>query len=280
MSCLNQNYLPILTPENPVNSELILNKHKVVSDTFNCLICLNLVWKPESCSQCTRIYCSLCIKDVISKKCPNCKKSYEGNKLTISEKKVLGEIEIYCLYSLKSNTLNNLSGCCDQIITYDNYEKHFENCQFKPYKCIFGLCMFNGTLNQIKDHHEICEFNYVNCQYCNQTLCKRLLKSHENLCDHKLIICKLCNETIKEKDFHKEYSVCISFFQKKVASLDKKLIESQDEVKNFQLYKKIKDRELLYKDDQIKKLELQISNQNEASNENNGKSIFSQLFGS
>jgi len=232
-------YIPIPFPENPIKFDSIDPKHKRISETFSCAICLNLVWKPESCSKCTRIFCSECINQVKSYKCPICQKQYVGNKLTITENSFLGEIELRCLYFSKEY---EKTGKCDQILLYDNYEKHIENCIHRPYKCAFELCNLVGNINTIFEHYNLCEFNFVEYGHCKNHIRKRNLESHGNIDERKTIICSLCNETINEKELHKEYSDCLSNYKSKLNLLYEVNDDSLNEIENL---KKENEKKLL-----------------------------------
>ena len=125
----------IFSESNIVNKEY----YEGIKSMINCLICLNIIENPVQCTKCQHYFCSGCINSV-NKKCPlRC----ENNEYIKS---------MPCL-----NLLSNLKfKCkCDEIVTYDQREKHIENCKKKDFEVCY--LYYKDKCNKLQE-----ELNFQN----------------------------------------------------------------------------------------------------------------------
>ena len=125
----------IFSESNIVNKEY----YEGIKSMINCLICLNIIENPVQCTKCQHYFCSECINSV-NKKCPlRC----ENNEYIKS---------MPCL-----NLLSNLKfKCkCDEIVTYDQREKHIENCKKKDFEVCY--LYYKDKCNKLQE-----ELNFQN----------------------------------------------------------------------------------------------------------------------
>ncbi len=101
-----------------------------------------MVIHPKICEECENVYCQKCIDKSkgYNNACPSCKESPMkikdlGRKL----KNILSKIEVKCVK-------------CEKIVTYENFEKHFNDECGASYEC--KLCNKRLTLIEKETHFD------------------------------------------------------------------------------------------------------------------------------
>ena len=130
----------LFTEKNIVNKEY----YEGVKSMINCLICLNIIEDPVQCSKCQHYFCSECINENV--KCPlRC----EDNQFikSISCSNLLSNLKFKCI--------------CEEIVYYDDREKHLEKCIKKDYQKYY--LYYKEKYETLKK--ELNEKNKVRSQY-------------------------------------------------------------------------------------------------------------------
>ena len=100
----------------------LISNNTVISPTLQCCICLDLVFDPIECANCSKLFCADCINEWLKKstECPN--KHLFKKALTLDDwiKPSLEKIFLICPYS----------GCNYQY-NYKNWKNHLKVCQCK-----------------------------------------------------------------------------------------------------------------------------------------------------
>ena len=179
-----------LSIETQSNSSLITNgisfdrlidkeKHKNFYDIIQCKICFNILKNPYDCTKCGNSFCYNCISNLIkqNKKCP-----FQCENFSIKQSSL---IIISYLSNLKFTCKNKEFGC-NEIISYENLDKHDKDCKFFYTKC-------------------------PNLQ-CKKKILWNLLEQHlKNECPYSLIKCKNCNQSFNRNEYEEHLKNCLSF---------------------------------------------------------------------
>ena len=127
------------------------------------MICLDLVWDPEQCSSCSKLFCKNCIKKCDRKTCCHCKQIFKSKKIDLILTNLLNDSIIQCKN-------------CDEQHSYDNTKKHLALCLNPKSKCVLQC-----------DETSFLDF--------------ALLKEHlTHKCPKSKIICEVCQQIIQRKD--------------------------------------------------------------------------------
>ena len=159
-----------------VNDEGIIQERIVNSKELEkslprlmCAICLNILWKPSSCSKCQTLFCDFCIQrwTIKSPLCPN-RCQYIKAIAPPIVKNYLSDILIMCRYA---NT------GCKHVIGYDELEKHEMSCLFREKKC--RGCGNFYLLSVLFEHEKNCDLTKVSCRSCNEEFSKQKIIIHD-----------------------------------------------------------------------------------------------------
>jgi len=218
-------------PDNPFKLELIHKDYEEDVKSMTCPICINLVWKPVHCSECTNLVCSQCMEQWLtkSKNCPLCNKVFKSNPVVNLVKSALSKIKSKCYFSSELN--QSMNEGCDKLIGYYDFEKHIKGeCDYYPYSCTRQNCRVTGPkFKMLTEHQNNCDYYCLECSYCRKQISKRLLISHESMCEYRTVLCQICNLNIRENVYakHKEnVKECISLIKNEYKNvLDQKNLE-------------------------------------------------------
>lgn len=203
--------------ENIIEKKYTLPEFKEQIDEVYCPICFEIPLYPICCQNCNLIMCKECSKNL--EKCPVCRKKFIKEKLKRVMNNIINKIKFYCI---------NKENGCNKILTYENYIKHINNCNFGKYKCLMKNCNFEGDKNQCFIHAKNCSLLKKKCQYCNNYIYNYQFDEHYEQCGNNIINCIYCNNTFKNKDINNH----INFY------CNEYLIECQ------KCFKKIKRKEI------------------------------------
>lgn len=181
-----------------ISQELVTDSHKSFSADLICSICLEVVRNPKLCKSCQNMFCSDCLTKQLAKSkfCPN-RCVYKDQEVNLIFKKLLHKIELKCYY--------HVNGCPD-IVLYENFDKHTENCIYGDYRCLSPGCNFKQTLKEIQIHVKQCPLKLIECQYCINKIYKKDFNSHMEECANKQIKCDYCKKHFTNKVYinHKD----------------------------------------------------------------------------
>jgi len=109
------------------------------------------------------------------------------------------QLQCYCT--------NRESGCTWEG-TVNEFDSHHQLCEFQSVKCdSCNEVLFRGSLA----HHmqELCMFRETACAYCNTVFNMRSIKEHEQVCHMKPLQCPyLCGENIQLSSVHQHVQEC------------------------------------------------------------------------
>ncbi len=157
------------------NSDFCIDKKRVnrsqFPDYYICSICDKILPFDsfEICSKCTAAFCSKCLSHTINElKCPNCKKEYEKGIPMTAFIKGLKRLEVKCKY---------------------------ENCQHI------------SEFQNLKEHEEMCDSAFKNCQNCKESIRIEDLKEHEENCEERKFNCPNCPYEMKASETSHDCSI-------------------------------------------------------------------------
>ena len=180
--------------ENFFSEKNIENKeyYDGIKSLVNCLICLGIIENPVQCTKCQHYFCSECINE--NKNCPLKCKDNQFIK-SISCANLLSNLKFKCI--------------CEEIVTYDDREKHLEKCNKKDfekyylyykdkYEYLKKELNKNNKLKskyfiKVSNHNHPVEIlkRYLNSWFCN--ICNNFFNAdipsyHCTLCDFDICI--------------------------------------------------------------------------------------------
>ena len=154
-------------------------------------------------NSCGHSYCRACLEDYLkqSTACPACQKPIDKPKMLPSQNlnQIVNFLEIKCK--------NHESGCGwnKSIMKLD---KHLKDCEFEKIECEF--CNAEQMRKDLDAHLKKCPMRVTNCLMCLKQMNIEELEKHGDLCPEKVIGCSGgCSEKVKRKHmgFHVEH-VC------------------------------------------------------------------------
>jgi len=151
-----------------------------------CSICHKVLWKPVCCSGCENSFCKYCMDQWSqkSKECPN-RCVFKEKKVPPIIKDILSDFQVTCFY--RGN------GCGDNL-SYDNLEKHQNECGFVASEC--KGCKKLLCKNVLEGHEKDCPLVMVKCGNCEATRTRAEMQSHTEVACLQLQV-KSMKETIK-----------------------------------------------------------------------------------
>ena len=172
-----------------IDQDLIIPENKLISEIYQCCICLNLPLNPIKCSTTQKCMCKECRKDI--NQCPFHCISCELIELTLNEKNTINSLKCHC----KNKN-------CDSILKIEDYKTHVKNCQFGIlFTCL--ICNnYKGNKNECIEHSKNCGFKICKCKYCDKNFQQILLNEHEFICSENKIKCKICNSYFQRNTEH------------------------------------------------------------------------------
>ena len=173
----------------PFSRLINMEKHKNFLDLIKCKICFNVLKNPYDCSICGNTFCYNCIKNIINenKQCPfNC---------TNFEIKPSSYIITSYLNTLNFSCLNKDNGC-NEIISYNNLDKHDKECKYFFITCPNIQCSKKMKWRLLENHlRNECEYSLLKCPHCSQELYRNEYDDHIKNCNEIRIS---INKTVKE----------------------------------------------------------------------------------
>jgi len=159
--------------KNGIDRDRIANaaQHDSNIKHLECSICLSVVWKPVCCKNCDNYFCDTCITQWVKtndlKQCPNRCTFVKGDVPRII-RSLLSELKIKCRYE-----------GCQEVVGYEQLEKHETDCGFRRRKCIGCNLFYNQSL--LSQHQEICELIKEVCKVCKEEFLRKDMKIHTEL---------------------------------------------------------------------------------------------------
>ena len=143
-------------------------KDQKLIERLACPICLNIIWKPVSCTKCQTLFCDYCITKWTNSnsKCIN-RCVFQKSKAPPLVFQCLSDLNFICKY---------FNVGCKEKIGYDQLVKHENNCNYRDQECqgckkVISKCKF-------AKHEEACDFIKVSCRGCKNNFSRLKLKSH------------------------------------------------------------------------------------------------------
>ena len=162
----------IIRPEECINHNLVLPQYASLCEELTCLICSYMVWNPISCIVCSSPFGQKCINNWLNKnkQCPKgCK--FEEAEFPKLLNRIMNNVKLYCLY--KANG-------CNDVITYDNFYKHVNQCNFAVYRCKSPNCESKGSKQEMEKHVlNDCGNVVFKCKVCRLNIKKEYYFQHE-----------------------------------------------------------------------------------------------------
>jgi len=168
-----------------ISLDLIEENETILINKFTCFNCKNFALNPTVCKICKIFYCAKCVnefsknkneeKNHICIKCGNLR-NLRNQGLEVSQLKEISQFQIKCLSRNKA---------CQQLIKYNDYIIHLENCIFWKGISECRKCSKIYFANEIQDHLKFCEGDYIKCRICLRKILnenKSIIKDHEIQC--------------------------------------------------------------------------------------------------
>ena len=137
---------------------------QIVSQSFHCIICTNVIKDAVMCPQNEHLFCRACITRYLmnSQECPTCMEPLTVETLSQAPrgvKNLLSELKIRCEFSDRG---------CGKFIELGDLERHVADCGFAPAVCSNEGCELEVNKQDLL-HHEtaVCELRRVKCHSCN-----------------------------------------------------------------------------------------------------------------
>jgi len=149
------------------------------------LICREIIDSPVKCSNCSKLYCKICIEDEILKnnnQCPNCTSSpFNTDKIDLLLQDILDDFQFKCPI------------ICGKVIRYSDKEKHKKECVRikKLYEC--NLCKNELIEYNESIHKRECISLKTRCNPCNQDLNILEFSDHLQTCKNDIKFCERTN---------------------------------------------------------------------------------------
>ena len=157
-----------------ISPEDIYNRNEVenMEDLITCPICLNILFSPVQCNICNKCFCKICIKNYNDsrKNCPfRCiNPKYLENKFVNN---VLSILKFKC------------KNGCNQIINYDNLEKHYEeNCDKIDFKTKYKELLIK--YNALKNVNNYMNYNNINNNMMNNNT---RIRANNNMINYNMM---------------------------------------------------------------------------------------------
>ena len=176
------------------NEDLVI-KNNTLSDHilehYICQVCSDLMYP------CVVLYCghSLCLtcagKSEENYKCPFCMSEITGFSNNYIVDNFMGLLNINC------------PNKCEWIGKLNNLKDHINKCDNQFVKCL--KCNSEMIYSKFKNHCDNeCIMRKIQCQYCKKMGPFNHLNSHEIECDKRIIPCNKCKTKIiyKKKEYH------------------------------------------------------------------------------
>lgn len=179
--------------EIPLDRVINAQENKKFLQRLVCSICLNILWKPVSCTNCQSHFCEDCITQCVTSTntCPNRCPYVKANPHHIVLD-LLSVLQVMC---------ENKQKGCDENIDYEQLEKHPADCPFRSVEC--KQCKILIQHNKLGEHEEVCEFIKKPCKTCGEKFFEKELEKHDEVACLR-VICKQKDEEImnlkKRKD--------------------------------------------------------------------------------
>ena len=228
------------------DKEIFVDLGEIVSEEYECGICLGIVNNPNVVKCCGKVYCKRCISNVHTGVCPNCRSNLKYEQvLARCIANVIDRQLVYCLYKG--------SGCNE---TYPlRSTSHLKVCRFNPFnKCQYCNqleCGINGSDCLAKYKHFYSKYKEENVKYTEEI---NQLKSYN---EQILISFDYKIQEINELKVSKDE--LIEANKKSVRDKDKQINSLVDKLENQKrelLRRNLKYNDLKQRYDRLKKEEL------------------------
>ncbi len=247
---------------------------------FICQICLSFVQDPVECLSCSSIFCRKCLYEytLYSKHCPNrCDINYRAVNRIL--KNLISAVKVPCMYFHKGCKEILTYATYDSHLKQCNFSPYMCNqCYLVDIKeNIENHCKICQKLKIEKDFSNNNKKRFI-CKHCNLDIISldekqfwydeykmnkyvRKFLIHEYLCNEQIVFCSFCDKNFRLYDFmrHNENNIClINQLNNKISYLthkidyyesnikDKKVINDEEEMKNFNNKSQIKKVDIPY----------------------------------
>ena len=153
------------------------DNHKNFFELIKCKICFNILKNPYDCTICGNTFCHNCINQLLiqNKKCPFTCVNFKIKPSSYYITSYLNKLQFSCL---------NKENGCDEIISYNNIDKHDQECKYFYTKCPNIQCGKKMKWTLLENHlKNECEYSVLNCTYCSKELCRYEYDEHIKNCN-------------------------------------------------------------------------------------------------
>ncbi|XP_062500924.1 TNF receptor-associated factor 3-like isoform X2 [Corticium candelabrum] len=170
-----------------------------VPGNLHCALCRTVLDKPVQAS-CGDRFHQPCFKSLFRECenpiCPTCKEKLDKriSYRDVFADKELMELEVFCCMKPAG---------CDWSGEHRLLQKHIDTCSYTLVACSNPGCLAEVTKSELQQHVDIfCDFRFVNCPYCNETMTAKELTDHISSCLKAPVICP--NECEDGKTMNRE----------------------------------------------------------------------------
>jgi hypothetical protein len=145
------------------NSENIKTESDEEIRLLLCSICYNVLMRPLVCDSCQIASCEECLTfwNKKTKKCPSGCNKYKYTKPSKFLHEHLKNLTIKC---------ENHDEGCDEMVKYEDIEKHQSQCEHSTVHCQHGGCDKVSNRGEMNQHDRKCDFKRSMCDSCHETI--------------------------------------------------------------------------------------------------------------
>ncbi|EGR32475.1 traf-type zinc finger family protein, putative [Ichthyophthirius multifiliis] len=227
-----------------LKSQIIEAKNEI--DHLICPICMNILWKPLSCSECLQSFCKACINQWLQSNQQRLDQQQQQQQQNNLRQGSYQQQQRAIMNNSNSNNTQPKSknrDCCP------NCKKIFKGTNMPlinkllgglKLKCFYNQNGCNEVLNydSYEKHVIVCGYLGLKCEGCQKVVFKKSMQEHQETCLEVLVKCEKCQLKIARKFFNETHTQ-VYCMEQQLKQKDKKMssIQNQLNEQNLQIQK-------------------------------------------
>eukprot|EP01041_Mallomonas_annulata_P009978 gene9978-20748_t len=194
-------------------TQLFIDNKVADNHDLICSICMDVLNDPTQCNA-GHLFCRTCILEYLKKSasCPTCREVLTDKSLSVNRfvKNLVSTIPIRCSTSiLEAN--NAIESKCQWNGTLETLEEHLNICEFVEISCVNNECKIKVPRRKMATHSAECQYRWTSCPHCKGRCQSFQLSGHMTHCPKKPVHCSNegCTETVLSMDMDKHKGGCL-----------------------------------------------------------------------